>query len=55
MREINELLDAAGDPWGIACWWVDPHERLDTAPAALLGRDEDAVLRLAAKTAGEDY
>ena len=55
VREINELLDAAGDPWGIACWWVDPHERLDTAPAALLGRDEDAVLRLAAKTAGEDY
>jgi hypothetical protein len=55
VHEINELLDAAGDPWGVACWWVDPHERLDAAPAALLGRGEDALLRLVAKTVGEDY
>jgi hypothetical protein len=55
VREINELLDAAGDPWGVACWWIDPHERLDAIPAALLGQGEDALLRLAANTAGEDY
>ncbi len=55
VREINELLDAVGDPWGVACWWVDPHERLDAAPAALLGRGEDTLLRLAANTVGEDY
>jgi hypothetical protein len=55
VREINELLDAAGDPWGVACWWVDPHERLDAAPAALLGRSEDALIRLAATTVEEDY
>lgn len=55
VREINELLDAAGDPWGAACWWADPHERLDAAPADLLGRGDDDLLRLAAKTVGEEY
>jgi hypothetical protein len=55
VREINELLNAAGDPWGVACWWVDPHARLDAAPAALLGQGEDALLHLVAKTVGEDY
>ena len=55
VREINELLDAAGDPWGVACWWADPHEHLGAFPAALLGRGEDALLRLAAATVGEDY
>ena len=55
VREINEMLNAAGDPWGVACWWVDPHGRLGAAPAALLGQGEDALLRLVAKTVGEDY
>ncbi len=55
VREINELLDAARDPWGVACWWADPHERLDAAPADLLGQGEDDLLRLVAATVGEDY
>jgi hypothetical protein len=55
VREINELLDAADDPWGAACWWADPHERLGAAPAGLLGRDQDDLLRLAATTVGKDY
>ena len=55
VREINEMLNAAGDPWGVACWWVDPHGRLDAAPAALLGQGEDVLLRLVAKTVGGDY
>jgi hypothetical protein len=55
VREINELLDAAGDPWGVACWWADPHERLGAAPADLLGLDKDDLLRLAARAVGEDY
>jgi hypothetical protein len=55
VREINEQLDAADDPWGVACWWADPHERLGAAPADLLGRDKDDLLRLAARTVGEDY
>lgn len=55
VREINEWLDAAGDPWGVACWWADPHERLDAAPVDLLGRGNDDLLRLAAATVGKDY
>jgi hypothetical protein len=55
VREINTLLNAAADPWGVACWWVDPHGRLDAAPASLLGQGEDALLRLVAESVGEDY
>lgn len=55
VSEINRLLDAAADPWGVTCWWVDPHALLDAAPADLLGRGNDDLLRLAANRVGEDY
>lgn len=48
VREVNERLDAAADPWGVTCWWVDPHAGLDAAPADLLGKGQDALLSQAA-------
>jgi hypothetical protein len=54
VREVNERLDAAHDPWGVTCWWVDPHARLEAVPAGLLGQDQDALLRRAAAAVGED-
>lgn len=44
---VNELLDAAHDPWGAASWWVSPHARLDGAPVRLIGRDDELLLRAA--------
>jgi hypothetical protein len=51
--ELNALLGAHDDPWGVTCWWVDPHARLAVAPADLLGRDDD-LLRRAARAVTED-
>jgi hypothetical protein len=31
VRQVNELLDAAVDPWGVASWWVSPNDRLGGA------------------------
>jgi hypothetical protein len=44
---VNDLLQAAEDPWGVACWWVYPHAALDGAPKDLLEVDEPLLLRLA--------
>ena len=55
VMEVNQMLDAADDPWGVTCWWVDPHARLGDAPAGLLGRGRDGLIRRAARTVGEDY
>jgi hypothetical protein len=54
VRQVNERLDAAADPWGVTCWWVDPHAGLDAAPADLLGQDRDALLLRAAAALGAD-
>ncbi len=46
VREANELLDAAADPWGVASWWVSPNDRLGRArPLDLIGtaQAEDVV------------
>jgi hypothetical protein len=51
--EVNRLLDAAADPWGVTCWWVDPHARLDAVPAGLLGRGQDRLLVRAAAAVRE--
>jgi hypothetical protein len=48
VQEVNEHLDAAADPWGVTCWWVDPHAGLDAAPADLLGQGQDTLLLQAA-------
>ena len=39
VRAVNERLEAADDPWGVASWWVSRHARLDSRPADLVGTD----------------
>lgn len=41
---VNEVLDAARDPWGAADWWLSPNAWLGAAPASLLGGDRDGEL-----------
>lgn len=45
VRAVNERLDAANDPWGVASWWISPHARLGARPADLVGtrRGDDLV------------
>lgn len=50
---VNELLDSAGDPWGVADWWLGPNLWLGRPPAQLLGTCPDAHLLAAASTLGE--
>lgn len=45
---INRILDAAGDPWGAADWWLGEHAWLGDAPVRLIGRVDDQVLTEAA-------
>ncbi|MCW2933757.1 MAG: hypothetical protein JWM19_4719 [Actinomycetia bacterium] len=55
VMEVNQVLDAADDPWGVTCWWVDPHARFGDAPADLLGHGQDGLIRRAARAVVEDY
>jgi len=54
LREVNRRLNAAADPWGVACWWVDPHQWLAASPATLLGEGRDDQLRWAAASIGQE-
>jgi hypothetical protein len=49
VSEVNKLLDALDDPWGLASWWITPSERLDgKSPKDMLGKaNEREVLDLA--------
>jgi hypothetical protein len=49
VARVNALLDAAGDPWGVADWWLGRNAWLDGVPADLLGRVPDAELIMAAQ------
>ena len=43
VREINEALGAADDPWGVASWWTSANDRLGARLMDLVGtpcRDE---------------
>lgn len=42
--QINRLLGAEEDPWGVADWWLRRNTRLGAAPATLVGQVPDAVL-----------
>ncbi len=37
--EINERLEAASDPWGVASWWISTNDRIGAKPADLLGTE----------------
>lgn len=44
VAEVNQVLGAAEDPWGVASWWISPHARLepDQAPRDLITDPEQA-------------
>ncbi|MFD6878652.1 MULTISPECIES: hypothetical protein [unclassified Streptomyces] len=44
VRDVNLLLDADGDPWGAADWWLSPNAWLDAEPALLLGTADEPRL-----------
>ena len=35
--EVNEMIWAKKDPWGVASWWFSPNVRLGACPADLVG------------------
>ena len=48
--EINELLGAAEDPWGVADWWLSEDASLGARPVDLIGgvrADHDSLRRAA--------
>lgn len=55
---INRLLDAKGDPWGVASWWISPlgwlSEGVTPAAAALTGEQDDLHVSVARELSGEE-
>jgi hypothetical protein len=49
VREVNETLGAADDPWGVASWWLSTNDRLGARPADLVGSPRSGELIQAAK------
>jgi hypothetical protein len=54
VQEINRLLLADEDPWGVADWWLGGNVWLRGAPADLLGDVPDELLVDAARALVED-
>lgn len=46
--EVNALLGAGRDPWGVADWWLSPNAWLGTEPAQLLGTARESQVADAA-------
>lgn len=42
--EVNELIDAAGDPWGVASWWMGENARLAERPIDCVGTERTSEL-----------
>ncbi len=53
VRKVNELLDAATDPWGVASWWVSLHGMLGVRPMDLAGTPEASAVIRAVESAFE--
>lgn len=53
VQEVNRLLGAAADPWGVASWWVSVNGRLGARPLDLVGTEQSSGLVEAAKSAVE--
>ena len=53
VRAVNERLNAASDPWGVASWWVSCHARLGTRPVDLVGTDRAGDLVTVAESVVE--
>ncbi|MET8700068.1 hypothetical protein ABZW10_14540 [Kitasatospora sp. NPDC004723] len=52
--EVNTLLDAERDPWGVADWWLSANAWLGGNPADLLGAGRDGQLVDAARYLSEE-
>lgn len=49
VAEVNRLLDAADDPWGVASWWISASSRLEgRAPKELIDTPDESNLKLLA-------
>ena len=53
VRAVNERLEAANDPWGVASWWISRHARLGARPADLVGTDRGDDLVAVAEASTE--
>lgn len=53
VRAVNEQLEAANDPWGVASWWISGHARLGARPADLVGTDRADELAAVANAVTE--
>ena len=53
VRAVNERLEAAGDPWGVASWWISRHARLGARPVELVGTERANDLARVAEAAIE--
>ena len=53
VRVVNERLEAASDPWGVASWWISRHDRLGARPVELIGTDRSDDLATVAEAAVE--
>ena len=49
VRAVNEQLHAAGDPRGVASWWVSRNDRLAARPHELVGTERAGELAAAAR------
>ncbi len=49
VKEVNRLLGASDDPWGVASWWVSANGRLGGRPMDLVGSSSAAAVIEAAK------
>jgi len=54
VSDVNQLLDAACDPWGVASWWISANPRLGgRAPRDLIGEHEESDLLVLASAEPE--
>ena len=49
VREVNQLLEAASDPWGVASWWISSNARLGGNPKDFIGTPEAESIVQAAR------
>ena len=56
VAKLNVILGALGDPWGVALWWVTPHDWLEagrTPAMAGVQNPVNAVLERMAQPSGD--
>ncbi|BAJ27080.1 MULTISPECIES: hypothetical protein [Kitasatospora] len=53
--DVNRLLDADDDPWGVADWWLGRNAWLAGVPAELLGTGRESELLRAARAELADW